>query len=94
MPTHARAWLLVLAVTACGSSGRGDGAMGSPCDSPDQCRHGLCVGGSVGQDAVCTRSCAATSECPQGWSCSGVTANNVLVCQRGAGNPFGVGTRE
>ena len=73
---------------------RGDKGMGEACGAAEECVHGLCVAGVAGPEPVCTRSCADTEECPRGWSCSGVTAARVLVCQRGAGNPFGVGARE
>lgn len=87
--------LAALALGGCGEGeGGGDLETGEPCTSAAQCEHGLCVAGVAGRDAVCTESCADTSECPRGWSCTGVTGDNVLVCQRGAGNPFGVGTRE
>lgn len=89
-------WLVLaslLALGACGSE-RGDKEMGEECSDAEECAHGLCVAGVAGPDPVCTRSCANTSECPRGWSCSGVTQGNVLICQRGAGNPLGVGARE
>lgn len=86
----ALAWAVL---AACGS-GRGDKAMGEPCGANDECREGVCVGGVRGDDPVCTRSCATTSECPRGWACSGVTQGNVLVCSHGAPTPFGIGARE
>ncbi len=85
------AWLTL--ALACGG-GHGDKRTGEPCSSNDECRHGLCIGGVDGEEATCTRSCANTAECPRGWSCSGVTQDNVLVCTHGAPTPFGVGARE
>lgn len=95
--TSTLALLGALALGACGQgeqAGAGDREVGEACTAAAQCEHGLCAAGVAGEEPVCTRSCGDTSECPRGWSCSGVTDDNVLVCQRGAGNPFGVGARE
>lgn len=81
-----------LTLAACG--GRGEVAMGQPCERDTDCARGLCVAGVAGEQAACTRSCGRTSECPRGWACSGVTQNNVLVCSRGAPTPFGIGANE
>jgi len=67
----------------------GDIPFGGPCGSDSDCRRGLCVAGVHGESPVCTRSCARSSECPEGWSCSGVTQHQVLVCSHGAATPFG-----
>ena len=85
--------LLAGLAAGCGSQ-RGDKAMGESCGDANECRHGLCVEGVAGDHSVCTRSCRATSECPRGWACSGVTEGNVLVCTQGSPTPFGFGTRE
>ncbi len=85
---------LLAALCLGGCGGARDKPIGEACAQADECEHGICVAGIAGDDAVCTRSCASSEECPRGWSCSAVTAGNVLVCQRGAGNPFGMGTRE
>ncbi|MEM1418159.1 MAG: hypothetical protein AAGH15_24905 [Myxococcota bacterium] len=85
-----RAVLLVAAAClSAGCSPRGEGAVGDECAHRDECATGLCVAG-LGQEAArCTRSCRRSSECPEGWSCSGVTDENVVICQPGAATPFG-----
>lgn len=92
------AGLLALGLALAGACGeeetRGELPDGETCARGADCRHGYCVGGAAGEDPVCTRSCGATSDCPRGWACSGVTEENVLVCTRGAPTPFGVGARE
>ena len=85
--------LLALGFAGC-SGGGGTKAMGEPCGDARECEHGLCVSGASGEDPVCTRSCASTEDCPRGWSCSGVTQDNVLICSEGAPTPFGIGARE
>jgi hypothetical protein len=91
-------WALLALVGAlllgCGEPERGDKADGEPCQSAAECDHGFCVADASGEDAVCTRSCGSTSDCPRGWACSGVTEDDVLVCTRGAPTPFGIGARE
>ncbi|MFK7988658.1 MAG: hypothetical protein AB8I08_21745 [Sandaracinaceae bacterium] len=86
--------LLLGLATSCGEPTPGDKAVGEACSDAHECRHGYCVGGPEGEQATCTRSCARTEECPRGWACSGVTADNVVVCVEGAPTPFGVGARE
>ncbi|MBX7197609.1 MAG: hypothetical protein U0234_01195 [Sandaracinus sp.] len=82
------ALLSLVLLTACG--GRGDVRFGERCHSDDECAHGLCVAGVAGRNAVCTISCATGSDCPEGWSCHGVTQGNVVVCAAGASTPFGM----
>ena len=84
------AFLLAAAAPLLGAcEGRGDGAFGDRCDGDEACAEGLCVGGIDGEAPRCTRSCARTAECPEGWSCSGVTEAQVLVCKKGSATPFG-----
>ena len=85
--------LSVVLVLGCGAE-RGDKPTGEPCGDANECRHGLCVAGIAGDEPVCTHSCAAAADCPRGWACSGVTEENVLVCTRGASNPFGNGANQ
>lgn len=77
----------LVAVLGCG--GRGDKRFGERCYNDVECARGLCVAGARGDQPICTKSCARASDCPEGWSCSGVTADNVLVCAHGSGTPFG-----
>ena len=72
---------------ACG--GRGERRFGEHCERDNDCQHGLCVAGVSGDAPVCTTSCGGSSECPTGWSCTGVTQNQVLVCAAGGNTPFG-----
>lgn len=86
-----RWWLgAVLLLGACGT-GRGDLRHGERCRDDRQCARGLCVAGVRGDEPVCTISCAADDECPRGWSCHGVTTQNVLVCAFGGSTPFDPG---
>ena len=78
---------LAVLVTACG--GRGERRFGEHCASDNDCQRGLCVGGVSGDAPVCTISCASSTECPTGWSCTGVTQHQVLVCAAGGNTPFG-----
>ncbi len=81
--------LLLLAALTLGACGRGDARTGQPCDGDRACARGLCVAGVAGPSGACTVSCGDDDECPQGWTCSGVTQNNVVVCSRGNATPFG-----
>lgn len=86
--------LLALFVVLACTPERGTKRVGERCQSATECAGGYCVAGVRGESPVCTRSCAGTDECPQGWACSGVTDENVLVCSFGAPTPFGIGARE
>lgn len=77
-----------LTLAGCGEEERGDARFGEPCASDSECAAGLCVGGVDGDAPRCTRSCATGTQCPQGWSCSGVTEAGVVVCQKGRATPF------
>lgn len=78
----------LLALAGC-EPDRGDKRMGDACGGDLECREGLCVGGVAGDPPACTKSCGRAEDCPEGWSCSAVTANQVLVCRRGPATPFG-----
>ncbi len=79
--------LLVLGLILLGC--RGDGALGERCGRDSDCAMGLCVAGADGDEPVCTKSCASSEECPEGWTCSGATQDSVLVCVHRASTPFG-----
>ena len=78
--------LLFWALVGCG---RGDARTGERCAQDRDCARGLCVAGVSGEHPVCTVSCGSDDECPSGWSCTGVTQANVVVCSRRAATPFG-----
>ena len=78
---------LSFVLAACG--GRGEKTFDQRCSGDTDCAAGVCAAGVHGADAVCTKSCATGDDCPEGWSCSGVTAANVLVCAHGNATPFG-----
>ncbi|HJL21215.1 MAG TPA: hypothetical protein RMH80_03220 [Polyangiaceae bacterium LLY-WYZ-15_(1-7)] len=73
-------------VLACGG---GEKETGEACAGDSDCARGLCAAGVVGPEPVCTVSCGSSEDCPEGWTCSGATQDNVLVCRRGAATPFG-----
>jgi hypothetical protein len=79
--------LALLLLAACG--GRGDGRVGERCGRDRDCARGLCVAGVAGPEPACTISCMGDDDCLEGWSCSGVTQANVVVCARGGATPFG-----
>jgi hypothetical protein len=79
---------VLLATAGCSGGSRGETRFGEPCADDRQCARGLCVSGVRGDAPVCTVSCASDAECPQGWSCHGVTQSNVLVCASGGSTPF------
>lgn len=62
---------------------------GEVCDGDDACTTGLfCVGdGTSAHSGRCTKSCGPDTACPEGWSCSALTARGVAVCARGSGVP-------
>lgn len=77
--------LAVLLLTACTRT-RGDAELGSPCRSDFDCALGYCAGASG--HTLCVPTCAHDSECPEGWSCHGVTNNGVVVCAPGDAVPI------
>jgi len=81
--------LMILVPLAISCGGRGSAGFGESCDSDDACAAGLCVGGVSAEGPVCTKSCASSEECPEGWSCSAATENGVVVCRQGSATPFG-----
>ncbi|MEO0324447.1 MAG: hypothetical protein AAF447_15910 [Myxococcota bacterium] len=76
-------------LVAPGCAGAREGAVGDACAHRNECASGLCVAGLGAEGARCTRSCRTSAQCPEGWSCSGVTDENVVICQPGAATPFG-----
>lgn len=80
-----RAVVLSLALIACGR-GRGGAPLGEPCRSDFDCAAGHCAGPTG--DQRCSASCSRDEDCPEGWSCHGVTRNGVVVCARGAAVPI------
>ncbi|MEM1416684.1 MAG: hypothetical protein AAGH15_17360 [Myxococcota bacterium] len=84
-----RWWCLALLLGALACETRGDKAAGDPCASRRECAGGLCVAGLGSDEPRCTQSCASSDECPEGWSCSGATEENVVICRPGSATPFG-----
>jgi hypothetical protein len=79
---------LLLLAAACG--GRGDAAIGEPCEADDDCARGLCVAGVASSSGACTVSCMPGSDdCPDGWHCSAATGQGVVVCSKRPATPFG-----
>ena len=63
---------------------------GEKCKEDFQCKSGLCV--ALSKDTsygYCTISCSKNEQCPEGYSCSGVTNKGVVVCSPGPATPFG-----
>jgi hypothetical protein len=61
---------------------------GEPCESDAACTTGMCVGdGTSRHRGRCTKSCGPDTSCPEGWSCSALTARGVAVCAQGSGIP-------
>ena len=86
--------VVAVAVAVAGSAAVGCGSSATktfdqPCGGDSECTSGLCVAGVHGAEPVCTKSCGNAEDCPEGWACAGMTANNVLVCTHGAATPFG-----
>src|SRR5688500_16560358 len=69
---------LFACLAGCGSSSK---AFDEKCRQDDECSSHLCVGGVHGEEPVCTKTRARRS-------CSGLTADNVLVCTHGSATPF------
>lgn len=77
--------MLSMLLMGCG----GTKEFGEACEAGSDCQAGLCVAGADGDQTVCTRSCASTDQCPEGWTCSGATEENVLICVHRPSTPFG-----
>ena len=80
--------IIGLFVMACEET-PGEGVDGDPCTANSDCASMLCVAGIDGPEGVCTHTCGANTDCPEGWSCGAVTEGNVVVCRHGASTPFG-----
>jgi hypothetical protein len=63
---------------------------GQACSESSQCESGLCLfEGPEDEEGVCAKPCEDGSDCPDGWSCTGLTQKGELVCQEGPATPFG-----
>lgn len=63
--------------------------IGARCDSDEACSSGNCVGDGSGRPfGRCTRPCAESSDCPDGWSCGAITTRGEAVCVEGDGIPL------
>ena len=49
---------------------KGDGEIGKPCKTNEECKSGVCLEGYNGY--VCTDSCVDSGACPTGWTCGKV----------------------
>jgi hypothetical protein len=76
---------LAFLVVGCSRS-RGSAELGASCRSDFDCRTGFCAG-SPGP-LICTPTCGSDRECPEGWSCHGVTRSGVIVCAVGEAVPM------
>jgi len=65
--------------------------VGQPCNSSDECQSQLCAGSE--NDYLCTQPCGATSQCPAGYICYGLT-NGGGGCFEDQGNGNGPPTLE
>lgn len=64
---------------------------GDPCTDRAQCKSQLCLfDGPDGEEGVCGQPCEDGNDCPENWSCTGLTQNGELVCQEGPATPFGM----
>jgi hypothetical protein len=60
------------------------------CTESRQCRSGICLFPTKGsEDGLCTKPCTGNSDCLEGWSCTALTQDGVMVCQKGQATPFG-----
>jgi hypothetical protein len=46
------------------------GTVGEPCERPGECVSGVCAGLSAEGPGVCSRECAADSDCPESFTCT------------------------
>lgn len=79
----------VLILCSCGT--KRNLQFGSRCQNDYECKSSLCVSLSKNADyGLCTKSCTTGDDCPEGYSCTGLTNKGIVICQPGAANPFGV----
>ncbi len=55
-------------------------AFGKRCQRNAQCESGACVFPGEIAYGTCTRSCATSAECPDGWNCRNFTHDKSLHC--------------
>ena len=81
--------LMILALGGC-KKGPRDLSITQPCTESKQCQSGICLFlTQTSEDGLCTEPCTESKECPEGWSCTAITQNGVMVCQKGQATPFG-----
>lgn len=83
-----RAFAIAVALCGCTTT-RGTGEIGDSCRSDFDCARGYCIASTSDDSQVCSVTCADASDCPDHWSCSGVTGRGVVVCVPGPATPFG-----
>jgi hypothetical protein len=82
------AYLVALAFAASSCEREPTASFGETCDADEVCESGLCVGdGANARRGRCTKSCGPDTTCPEGWSCSALTARGLAVCAQGSGVP-------
>jgi len=81
--------LILLPLAGC-KKGPSNLSLAQPCTESNQCRSGICLFLTpASEDGLCTKPCTGGSECPEGWSCTAVTQEGIMVCQKGHSTPFG-----
>ncbi len=80
-----------LVMVACRAGARGDLEFGQECVEASQCQSHVCLmSGPGAEKGVCAQRCEDGKDCPEGWSCTGLTQKGELVCQEGPATPFGM----
>jgi len=83
-----RGLLLVVCFAGCDPPVR-DLPFGAECRGDAECESRLCVSESRSTTkGFCTESCGSSEECPDSYSCSGVTRRRIAVCTKSTGVPF------
>jgi hypothetical protein len=90
-PWKALAALALIAILCgCRDKGPTDLDVGHKCMQSRECGSGICLFPTqVSKEGRCSRPCTASTDCPEGWSCTAITQNGVMVCQEGPATPFG-----
>ena len=82
--------LILMPLAGCKKGGPSNLSLAQPCTESHQCRSGICLFQTpASEDGLCTKPCISGKECPEGWSCTAVTQDGVIVCQQGNSTPFG-----